>query len=170
MKKTCQEVNCPAPSRCMSSRSGLIGVVPGACRFQQATADTPCRLIVSTCPFRSVPRDVRPATRASELSQRGEACRSPGRSIPDILLIVNIEIDGLFQRYGSNPVYGPPNHESYGKRRNSVVQPAFRPASTPVIKLAYKCVAAHRFVHARTWRFRAFNVVSLAVSAHVDSI
>ena len=105
-----------------------------------------------------------------DASQRGEACRSPGRSIPDVLSIVNIEIDGLFQRYGSNPVYGPPNHESYGKRRNSVVQPAFRPASTPVIKLAYKCVAAHRFVHARTWRFRAVNVVSLAVSAHVDSI
>ena len=27
-------------------------------------------------------------TRASRLSQRGEACRSPGRSIPDILTIV----------------------------------------------------------------------------------
>ena len=50
------------------------------------------------------------------------------------------------------------------------MQPAFRPGSTPVIKLAYKCVAAHRLVHARTWRFRAVNVVFLAASAHVDFI
>ena len=32
-----KNVNCPAPPRCISGRSGLIGVVPGACRFQQAT-------------------------------------------------------------------------------------------------------------------------------------
>ena len=46
-----KNVNCPAPSRCISSRSGLIGVVPGARRFHKAIDYTPGRLIASTCPF-----------------------------------------------------------------------------------------------------------------------
>ena len=86
-----KNVNCPAPSR---RPIGLIGVISGIVAFHKATDYTPGRLIASTCLFRSVPRDVwwrKPADWG-----RGESCDSPGRSMPDILSIVSIEIDGLF--------------------------------------------------------------------------
>ena len=53
-----KNVHRPAPSRCISGCSGLIGGVPGACRYHEATNYTPDRLI-DTCSLRSVPRNVR---------------------------------------------------------------------------------------------------------------
>ena len=52
-------VYCPAPSRCISGCSGMIGGVPGACRYHEATNYTPDRLTTDTCSLRSVPRNVR---------------------------------------------------------------------------------------------------------------
>ena len=37
LRELAKNVKYPAPSRGIGNRSGLIGVVPGACRFQQAT-------------------------------------------------------------------------------------------------------------------------------------
>ena len=49
----------PAPSRCISGCSGLIGGVRGACLYREATNYTPDRLTTDTCSLRSVPRNVR---------------------------------------------------------------------------------------------------------------
>ena len=81
-RELAKNVNYPASSKCISGRSGLIGGVLGAYRFQEATDCTPGRLTATTCPFRSAPVT---SDDASKLSQRGEACRSPGRSILDIM-------------------------------------------------------------------------------------